>query len=158
MRYLYTGGLSPGGWDEARLRILEGMGRSVRTVRCSPYLRSLGRRIGNLQSKLGWGPGIRRYNRALLAAAAEHRPDVFWVDKGDLMEVGRLGHRMKGTVAYLGAHSTMDAAQRVEQFCKSNAGTRAEAEQAVNVLDHACRELKAALTEHPLAAEPKPGE
>ena len=41
------------------------------------------------------------------------------LEKGDLMEVGRLGHRMKGTVVYLGAEPAKQAALRVERFCPS---------------------------------------
>ena len=43
--------------------------------------------------------------------------------RGDLVEVGRLGHRMKGTVVYLGAQPAKQAALRVERFCKSSGGT-----------------------------------
>jgi CheY-like chemotaxis protein len=76
------------------------------------------------------------------------------LDKGDLMEVGRLGHRMKGTVIYLGAQPATDAAMRVERLGESSGGTQAEAEEAVNALERECLALKAALSEHPLAAEP----
>ena len=75
------------------------------------------------------------------------------LEKGDLQEVGRLGHRMKGTVAYLGAQPAKEAALRVERFCKSSGGTPAEAEEAINVLEHECIALKAALNKHPLAAD-----
>ena len=68
------------------------------------------------------------------------------LEKGDLAEVGRLGHRMKGTVVYLGAHRPRKPRSRVEQFCKSSGGTAAEAEDAVNALEHECMALKAALT------------
>ena len=80
------------------------------------------------------------------------------LEKGDLEEVGRLGHRMKGTVVYLGAEPAKRAALRVERFCKSSGGTQAEAGEAVNALEHECIVLKAALSEHPLAAELKQGE
>ena len=76
------------------------------------------------------------------------------LEKGDLEEVGRLGHRMKGTVVYLGAESAKQAALRVERFCRSSGGTPAEAEVAINALEQECLALKAALSEHPLAAEP----
>ncbi len=72
--------------------------------------------------------------------------------KGDLGEIGRLGHRMNGTVAYLGAQPAREAAVRVERFCKSNGGTRFEAEEAVNALEHECNVLKAVLRAHPVAA------
>ena len=74
--------------------------------------------------------------------------------KGDLEEVGRLGHRMKGTVVYLGAQPAKEAALRVERFCKSSGGAPSEAEEAVNALEQECIALKAIVSEHPLAAEP----
>jgi PAS domain S-box-containing protein len=76
------------------------------------------------------------------------------LEKGDLVEVGRLGHRMKGTVVYLGAQPAKEAALRVERFCKSIGGTPSEAEDAINALEHECIVLKAALSVHPLATEP----
>ena len=78
--------------------------------------------------------------------------------KGDLVEVGRLGHRVKGTVVYLGAQPAKEAALRVERFCKSSGGTPAEAEEAINALEHECIVLKAALCEHSLAAESSQGD
>jgi CheY-like chemotaxis protein len=75
--------------------------------------------------------------------------------KGDLMEVGRLGHRLKGTVVYLGAQPAKEAALRVERFCKSGGSTASEAEDAIDALEHECIALKAALAVHPLATEPK---
>ncbi len=101
MRYLYTGQLSPSGWDTARLRILESMGRSVRTVGYRQHVFAFGRRVGNLQCKLGVGPGIWQYNRDLLSAAAAHRPQVFWVDKGDLVQASTLRAVKKMTGAVL---------------------------------------------------------
>ena len=70
------------------------------------------------------------------------------LERGDLVEVGRLGHRMKGTLVYLGAEPARGAAMRVEQFCKSVGGTASDAEEAVTVLEHECSALKAALTEY----------
>jgi hypothetical protein len=75
------------------------------------------------------------------------------LQKGDLEEVGHLGHRMKGTVVYLGAQPAKEAALRVERFCKSSGGTASEAEEAINAFEHECIALKAALSRHPLAAE-----
>jgi PAS domain S-box-containing protein len=80
------------------------------------------------------------------------------LEKGDLEEVGRLGHRMKGTVVYLGAHPAKEAALRVERFCKCGGGTPAEAEEAVTALERECMALKAVLAEHPLAVESKQGD
>jgi len=75
------------------------------------------------------------------------------LEKSDLVKVGRLGHRMKGTVVYLGAQPAKEAALRVERFCKSSGGTPSEAEEAINALEDECIVLKAALCEHPLAAD-----
>ena len=74
--------------------------------------------------------------------------------KGDLIEVGQLGHHMKGTVVYLGARPAEEAALRVERFCQPNCGTASEAEEAIHALEHECIALKAALVQHPLVAEP----
>lgn len=74
--------------------------------------------------------------------------------RGDLVEAGRLGHRMKGTVVYLGAEPAKEAALRVERFCKTTGGTPAEAAQAIDALEHECIALKAALARHPLATDP----
>jgi CheY-like chemotaxis protein/HPt (histidine-containing phosphotransfer) domain-containing protein len=79
------------------------------------------------------------------------------LERGDLVEVGRLGHRMKGTVVYLGAERAEQAALRVERFCKSSGGAFSEAEAAVRALEGECLLLKAALAEHPLATEPSSG-
>jgi signal transduction histidine kinase/FixJ family two-component response regulator len=68
--------------------------------------------------------------------------------KGDLMEVGRLGHRMKGTVVYLGAQPAKEAALRVERFCRSAGGIPSEARQAINALERECILLKDALRKH----------
>jgi two-component system, sensor histidine kinase and response regulator len=78
--------------------------------------------------------------------------------QGNLPEVGHLGHRLKGTVVYLGAQPVQEAALRVERFCQSSSGTPSEAEDAVNGLEHACIVLKAALRDHPLAVGPKQGD
>jgi HPt (histidine-containing phosphotransfer) domain-containing protein len=73
------------------------------------------------------------------------------LEKGDLQEVGRLGHRMKGTVVYLGADLAAQAARHVERFHESGGGTPSEAEEAINALQHECIVLIAALSKHPLA-------
>jgi HPt (histidine-containing phosphotransfer) domain-containing protein len=76
------------------------------------------------------------------------------LEKGDLEEVGYLGHRMKGTVVYLGAEPAKQAATHVERFSLTSDGTASQAEQAVNALERECLALRAALTGHPLAAGP----
>ena len=69
------------------------------------------------------------------------------LQRGDLTEVGRLGHRLKGTIAHLAAEPAKTAAQRVEHLMLE-AGGQADAEEAVRALERECEVLKAALTEH----------
>jgi CheY-like chemotaxis protein len=76
------------------------------------------------------------------------------LQRGDLEGFGRLGHRLKGTVVYLGARPAEEAVLRVERFCKSGGGGPSEAEEAVNALESQCIALKAALAGHPLATAP----
>jgi PAS domain S-box-containing protein len=78
------------------------------------------------------------------------------LQKGDLVEVGRLGHRLKGTLIHLGAEAARKAAKQVEHFML-HAGEQGEVEKAVRVLEHECKALKAALTAQSLAADPPQG-
>lgn len=66
---------------------------------------------------------------------------------GDLAEVGKLGHRLKGTLTHIAAEPARTAAIRVERFEFSGDG-QAEAEAAVLLLEQECRALRAALVEH----------
>jgi spore maturation protein CgeB len=94
MKYLYTGDLSPFAWSEARRRILVNMGRDLSAIDFVPYMNVFGRRAGNLQQKLGIGPGVWKYNRALLFAASQQRPQIMWVDKGTVVKASTL-HEIK---------------------------------------------------------------
>jgi HPt (histidine-containing phosphotransfer) domain-containing protein len=69
-------------------------------------------------------------------------------DKGDLHEVGRLGHYMKGTVAYLAAEPAKEAALRAERFCKTSDGTEEEAEESIDRLERECNRLRSVLVEY----------
>jgi len=69
------------------------------------------------------------------------------LERGDLAEVGHLGHRLKGTVVNLCADAARQAAFRVEQFML-RPGDRADAEEAVGALERECEVLKAAFAEH----------
>ncbi|MDY0170056.1 MAG: response regulator [Thermoguttaceae bacterium] len=68
----------------------------------------------------------------------------------NLVEVGRLGHRIKGTLVYLAAPAAEEAARRVERFSFSSDGTPAEAKEAIDALHHECMLLKTVLAEYPL--------
>ena len=78
------------------------------------------------------------------------------LNTGDLMEVGRLGHRMKGTLVYLGATPATQAAVRMEHVCKCSGD--AEAEKTVTAFERECVVLKAALEKYRLAAESTHGD
>jgi HPt (histidine-containing phosphotransfer) domain-containing protein len=71
------------------------------------------------------------------------------LQSGDLMEVGRLGHRLKGTIVYLGAEPADEATLRVERLSQPGgaAAGAEEAAQAVRILQQECDTLKAALVD-----------
>ena len=90
MKYLFTGDLSQYSWSSARRRILVNMGKNVRSIDEKPYIDFFGKRFGHLQHKLGAGPCITAYNRALRKAAIQYHPDIIWVDKGSFVQSGTL--------------------------------------------------------------------
>jgi HPt (histidine-containing phosphotransfer) domain-containing protein len=63
---------------------------------------------------------------------------------GNLVEVGRLGHRLKGCIANIGAEAAREAVADVERFLLSP-GEPAAAEHAVDALEHECDAVKRAL-------------
>jgi len=75
------------------------------------------------------------------------------LEKGDLEEVGRLGHRLKGTLVHLGAEAAKEAATRVEQFML-HAGEQPEAEEAVRAFEGECEVLRATLAEYQAVTSP----
>ena len=77
------------------------------------------------------------------------------LEKGDLMEIGGLGHRLKGIVVYLGARPAEEAASRLERHCLSSDRAASETEEAIKALEQECIALTAALNEHRLIAESK---
>jgi CheY-like chemotaxis protein/HPt (histidine-containing phosphotransfer) domain-containing protein len=62
------------------------------------------------------------------------------VGKGELAEVGRAAHRLRGTVSYLGAQPAADAAQQAEQAAKS--GNLSATEKAIIELERQIELLK----------------
>ncbi len=68
------------------------------------------------------------------------------LDNGELTEVGRAAHRLKGTAVYLGAQPATDATLKVEQAAKS--GNPVETRKAINELEHHVESLKEALASH----------
>ena len=78
------------------------------------------------------------------------------LQKGDLAEVGRLGHRLKGSIVHVGAEAAREAASRVERFML-HAGEQAEAEEAVTAFERECEVLRVALTEYQATTAPMQG-
>ncbi len=74
--------------------------------------------------------------------------------KGDLTELGRLGHRFKGTLVYLGAEPAIDAALQIERF-EQQGGEQLDAQEAVRLLQQECEALKAALLAYQRTNGPK---
>ena len=75
------------------------------------------------------------------------------LQRGDLTEVGKLGHRLKGTIAHLAAQPAREAAARVENVGLCG-GAQAEAEEAVRMLERECAALRAALSAQQAAGAP----
>ena len=75
------------------------------------------------------------------------------LQRRDLTEVGKLGHRLKGTITHLAAEPARDAAVRVEHLMLHGGG-QAEAEDGVGTLERECQVLKEALTEYRAATAP----
>lgn len=65
-------------------------------------------------------------------------------EQGDLAKVGRLGHRLKGTIVYLGAEPAEKAAVAVEN-CQADGSERVKTQEAVRALEHECDLLESAL-------------
>ena len=78
------------------------------------------------------------------------------LQKGDLVEVGHLGHRLKGTLVHLGAEAARESAERVE-YLPLHGGGQAEAEEAVRAFERECEVLRAALIEYRATASPMQG-
>ena len=75
---------------------------------------------------------------------------------GHWQQLGRLGHRLKGTLVYLGAEPAQAAALRLERAGNASGDTPADAEAALGALEHECARLRAALREHLLVVTPTP--
>ena len=73
--------------------------------------------------------------------------------KGDLREVGRLGHRLKGTIGHVGAEPAIEAARRVEHFLL-HTGKQSEAEDAVMALEQECRGFERGFVRVPIDGVP----
>jgi two-component system, sensor histidine kinase and response regulator len=73
------------------------------------------------------------------------------LQRGDLTEVGKLGHRLKGTISHLAAKLAGVAALRLERVGMGG-GSHDEAEEAVAAFEQECDVLRAALVQYQAAA------
>ena len=74
------------------------------------------------------------------------------VQKGDWKDLGRLGHRLKGTLVYLAAEPAIELPAVECLHCFG--GEQIDAEEAVETLQRACDALRAALAEHQTMSRP----
>jgi two-component system, sensor histidine kinase and response regulator len=74
--------------------------------------------------------------------------------KGDFAKVGSLGHRLKGTIIYLGAELAGEAALQVERFERIY-GEQSEVEESVHTLERECEALKKALVVYNIKNGPR---
>lgn len=79
LKILYVGTLSP--YDSALYRswALERLGQQV--VLLDATSQSRGGFLSKVEFRLSAGPGVWQFNRDVLMAAEQHRPDVMWGDK-----------------------------------------------------------------------------
>jgi signal transduction histidine kinase len=68
------------------------------------------------------------------------------LQQGNFPELGRLGHRLKGTLVYIGAEPAREAAASVEHF-EIYSGDSDHARAALDLLEERCEVLKTALAE-----------
>ncbi len=76
------------------------------------------------------------------------------LQQGQMAEVGRLGHRLKGTLVCLGASAATAASLGVERLMLQTA-ERADAEEALQALEGECEVLKRVLSAYRAAAGDK---
>lgn len=112
IKYLYTGWLPDFGTDEARRRGLLDLGREVITLSFQPFFNSWIPKYTSLQYRIGFGPGIWAYNRSLLHLARKHRPQVVWIDKGNLVAPSTLRTLKKELRTVLVCYNTDDLANK----------------------------------------------
>lgn len=80
MKILYASGLSANDSSQYRLWALERLGHTV--VPMNAYAYEPGPALlRKIVHRLQAGPWVERLNRAILAAAQEERPEIFWADK-----------------------------------------------------------------------------
>ena len=79
-KILYVAPLAPGNTSLYRLEAFRRLGQEMIPFAVDEY-EPRSRYVAALRYRYPVGPLIARVNRALLAAAREHRPDVVWFDK-----------------------------------------------------------------------------
>lgn len=107
MRTLYVGELDRGGTCHARLCAIRELTPDVVTFDSNAHvgMEHLSRSRRALETYSHLGPVTARANRALCAAAEEHRPDLIWIDKGDWVWATTL-EALRARGAFMVQHNT----------------------------------------------------
>jgi spore maturation protein CgeB len=101
LRILYCGRLVKGQKSLMRFTALKELGHEVVPFNFFECERERPRWLLSLRLRTYWGPGIRRMNASLLAAAQMAQPDLIWVDKGLFIHPGTLREIRSRTGAVL---------------------------------------------------------
>ena len=80
LKILYVAGLSPQDSSQYRAWALQRLGHDVRELNFYPY-ESGNALVRKVVHRVVAGPGVKRFNRDIVAMAERERPDVFWADK-----------------------------------------------------------------------------
>ncbi|MGE5538427.1 MAG: glycosyltransferase [Gemmatimonas sp.] len=81
MRILYVGTLGPTDTSTHRRNALRRLGHEVIDLDVAPYYARGGSLVSRIRLRTLVGPTIADFNRAVIAAAECHRPDLVWFDK-----------------------------------------------------------------------------
>lgn len=81
VRILYSGAMRVGSLTRARFDALNELGHDVVVIDQVPYLAAGGALLQKLQIHLSVGPGIRQYNRDIVALARSQPFDLVYVDQ-----------------------------------------------------------------------------
>jgi len=84
LHILYVGQLNDGATCAHRMRVLKDLGHQITPFNVVDYLESGHWLVRAIRYRWTVGPGIRKINHDLLAAAKAARPDLIWIDKGQI--------------------------------------------------------------------------
>lgn len=108
LKILYVGTLARGGTCRSRFEALVDLGYEVVTLDTDPFLLRWPRLVRGFMHRFLVGPGIRALNTHLIGLALSHRPDIVWIDKGQLVWPSSLECIRNSTQAMLIHYNTDD--------------------------------------------------